>query len=83
MDEPTAALGVAESRQVLDLIRELHRGGTTVILISHNMAEVVDVATRVVVVKGGRKIADRPAAGLTADDLAHLVMVGQIPRQAA
>jgi len=38
---------------------------------------------RVVVFKGGRKIADRPAAGLTADDLAHLVMVGQIPREAA
>ena len=83
MDEPTAALGVAESRQVLDLIRELHRGGTTVILISHNMAEVVDVATRVVVIKGGRKIADRPAAGLGADDLAHLVMVGQLPRRQA
>ena len=83
MDEPTAALGVAESRQVLDLIRELHRGGTTVILISHNMAEVVDVATRVIVFKGGRKIADRLAAGLDADDLAHLVMVGQIPREAA
>jgi ABC-type sugar transport system ATPase subunit len=83
MDEPTAALGVAESRQVLDLIRELHRGGTTVILISHNMAEVVDVATRVVVLKGGRKIADLPTAGLTADGLAHLVMLGQLPRQAA
>ncbi|MEO8752519.1 MAG: ATP-binding cassette domain-containing protein [Casimicrobiaceae bacterium] len=83
MDEPTAALGVAESRQVLDLIRELQRGGTTVILISHNMAEVVAVATRVVVVKGGRKIADRAAAGLSGDDLAHLVMVGQIPREAA
>jgi ABC-type sugar transport system ATPase subunit len=83
MDEPTAALGVAETRQVQDLIRELHRGGTTVILISHNMAEVVEVATRVVVIKGGCKIADRPAAGLTADDLAHLVMLGQLPRQAA
>jgi ABC-type sugar transport system ATPase subunit len=79
MDEPTAALGVAESRQVLDLIRELHRGGTTVILISHNMAEVVEVATRVAVLKSGRKVADRPAAGLTADDLAHLVMTGQPP----
>ena len=78
MDEPTAALGVAESREVLSLIRELHRNGTTVILVSHNMAEVVDVATRVVVFKGGRKIADRPAEGLTADDLAHLVMVGHI-----
>jgi simple sugar transport system ATP-binding protein len=83
MDEPTAALGVAESRQVQDLIRELHGTGTTVILISHNMAEVVEVATRVVVIKGGRKIADRPVTGLSADDLAHLVMVGQIPRQAA
>jgi len=79
MDEPTAALGVAESRQVLDLIRELHRTGTTVILISHNMAEVVEVATRVVVLKSGSKIADRPAAGLSADDLAHLVMTGQLP----
>jgi ABC-type sugar transport system ATPase subunit len=83
MDEPTAALGVAETRQVQDLIRELQRGGTTVILISHNMAEVVAVATRVVVIKGGRKIADRPAEGLAADDLAHLVMAGQLPRQAA
>jgi simple sugar transport system ATP-binding protein len=83
MDEPTAALGVAESRQVLDLIRELHRGGTTVILISHNMADVVAVATRVAVLKNGRKIADRPVEGLTADDLAHLVMVGQLPQRVA
>jgi ABC-type sugar transport system ATPase subunit len=79
MDEPTAALGVTESRQVLDLIRELNRGGTTVILISHNMAEVIEVATRVAVLKSGRKIADRPTAGISADDLAHLVMTGQVP----
>ena len=79
MDEPTAALGVAESRQVLDLISELHRAGTTVILISHNMTEVVQVATRVAVLKSGRKMADLPAAGLSADDLAHLVMTGQFP----
>lgn len=82
MDEPTAALGVAESRQVLDLIRELHRGSTTVILISHNMADIVEVATRVAVLKNGRKVADLPAAGLSADDLAHLVMTGQMPRAA-
>jgi len=80
MDEPTAALGVAESRQVLDLIRELARAGATVILISHNMAQVVEVASRVAVLKSGRKIADRPVAGLSADDLAHLVMVGQLPQ---
>lgn len=79
MDEPTAALGVVESRQVLDLIRELERGGTTVILISHNMAEVVDVASRVAILKGGRKVADRSTQGLTGDDLAHLVMTQQLP----
>jgi ABC-type sugar transport system ATPase subunit len=80
MDEPTAALGVAEGRQVLELVRELQRGGTTVLLISHNMADIVAVATRVAVLKAGRKIADLPAAGLSADDLAHLVMTGQKPR---
>ena len=79
MDEPTAALGVAESRQVLDLIRELARSGTTVVLVSHNMAEVVEVATRVAVLKSGRKIADRSTEGLSGDDLAHLVMTGQLP----
>jgi simple sugar transport system ATP-binding protein len=79
MDEPTAALGVAESRQVLDLVRELARAGTTVILVSHSMAEVVEVATRVAVLKNGRKIADLPTSGLRADDLAHLVMTGQRP----
>ena len=83
MDEPTAALGVAETRQVHELIGELHRGGTTVVLISHNMAEVVAVATRVIVLKGGRKIADRAAAGLSAEELAHLVMMGPGSRRAA
>ncbi len=82
MDEPTAALGVSESRQVRDLIRELHKNGTTVIIVSHNMAEVVDVATRVVVLKAGRMIADRPAAGLDADSLAHLVMTGVLRQHA-
>ena len=82
MDEPTAALGVAESAEVLDLIRELRRGGTTVILVSHNMAEIVGVATRVAVLKNGRKIADLPVDGITADSLAHLVMTGALPQAA-
>ncbi len=82
MDEPTAALGVAESRQVLDLIRALQRGGTTVILVSHNMADIIGVASRVAVLKNGGKIADLPVEGLSADDLAHLVMTGQRMRAA-
>jgi ABC-type sugar transport system ATPase subunit len=76
MDEPTAALGVKETAQVLDLIRRLHAEGRTVILVSHAMADVAAVATRIVVLKAGRKVADRPVEGMNADALAHLVMTG-------
>ena len=64
MDEPTAALGVKETAQVLDLIRQLKADGRTVILISHNMRDVVALAIRVVILSHGRKIVDRPVAGL-------------------
>jgi ABC-type sugar transport system ATPase subunit len=76
MDEPTAALGVKETAQVLGLIRRLHDEGRTVILVSHAMQDVVAVAGRVVVLKAGRKVADRPVAGLAAAELAALVMRG-------
>jgi ABC-type sugar transport system ATPase subunit len=79
MDEPTAALGVAESRRVLDLIRQLRQDGGAVLLVSHNMADVVAVATRAVVLKAGRKIFDDSIGQLTADDLGHIVMTGQGP----
>ena len=59
MDEPTAALAVAETRKVLQLIRRLAEGGRAVILISHNMHDVFEVADRIVVFRRGRKIAER------------------------
>jgi ABC-type sugar transport system ATPase subunit len=77
MDEPTAALGVKETAQVLDLIRRLKADGKTVILVSHNMADVVAVASRVAIFKSGRKVIDRVTAGLDADALAHMVMTGK------
>jgi len=77
MDEPTAALGVKETAQVLDLIRRLHAEQRTVILVSHAMQDVVAVADRVVILKAGRKVADRPVAGLSAADLAALIMRGE------
>ncbi|ALA18852.1 MULTISPECIES: ATP-binding cassette domain-containing protein [Chelatococcus] len=77
MDEPTAALGVKETALVLDLIRKLNAEGRTVVLISHNMADVTAVATRVAILKSGRKVIDRPVAGLDADGLAHMVMTGK------
>jgi ABC-type sugar transport system ATPase subunit len=77
MDEPTAALGVKETAQVLDLIRRLKADGKTIILVSHNMADVCAVATRVAIFKSGRKAIDRPIAGLDPDTLAHMVMTGK------
>jgi ABC-type sugar transport system ATPase subunit len=76
MDEPTAALGVKETAQVLDLIRHLQSEGRTVILISHNMADVATLATRVAIMKAGAKVIDRPAAGLSPDDIGHMIMTG-------
>jgi ABC-type sugar transport system ATPase subunit len=54
LDEPTAALGVRESRQVLDLVRRLPEQGVGVILISHNLEQVSEVADRAVVLRQGR-----------------------------
>jgi simple sugar transport system ATP-binding protein len=76
MDEPTAALGVRETAVVLDLIPRLRETGHTIVLISHNMADVVAVATRVAILKSGRKVYDSQAEGLTAGQLASLVMSG-------
>jgi ABC-type sugar transport system ATPase subunit len=76
MDEPTAALGVRETALVLDLVRRLKAGGRTILLISHAMRDVVALADRVVILGAGAKIADRPAAGLTADDLSRMIMNG-------
>jgi len=76
MDEPTAALGVRETALVLALIRTLRGAGRTVLLISHSMRDVASLADRVVIMGAGRKIADRPVAGLSADDLTHLIMDG-------
>jgi ABC-type sugar transport system ATPase subunit len=76
MDEPTAALGVKETALVLDLVRKLKAGGRTIILISHNMRDVVALADRVVIMGAGRKVHDRPLGDLTPDDLTHLIMSG-------
>ncbi len=55
MDEATAALGVKETRKVLDLIHKLRDAGVTIIIISHNMDDIVAVTNRVVILKNGEK----------------------------
>ena len=57
MDEPTAALGVKESGQVLELIREVRAHRVPVVLISHNMPQVLEVADRVHIMRLGRRVA--------------------------
>jgi D-xylose transport system ATP-binding protein len=57
LDEPTAALGVAQTRQVLDLIRRLRGQGLGVVVISHNMVDIFDVCDRIVVLYLGRRVA--------------------------
>ena len=57
LDEPTAALGVAQTRQVLELIRRLREQGLGVVVISHNLVDVFSVADRIIVLRLGRRVA--------------------------
>jgi D-xylose transport system ATP-binding protein len=57
LDEPTAALGVAQTRQVLNLIKRLREQGLAVVVISHNLVDVFEVVDRVIVMRLGRRIA--------------------------
>ena len=75
MDEPTAALGVAEQFKVLTLVRTLRDQGVPVIIISHNMQDVFAVADRIVVLRRGKKVGERLAAQTTPDEIVSL-MVG-------
>jgi ABC-type sugar transport system ATPase subunit len=75
MDEPTAALGVAEQHKVLTLVRTLRDQGVPVIIISHNMQDVFAVADRIVILRRGRKVGELVAAETTPDEVVSL-MVG-------
>lgn len=74
MDEPTAALGVRETEQVLTLIRQLKETGVTVILVSHNMNDVVAVADRVTLLSAGRTLDTLSTKGLSAQALSQRIL---------
>lgn len=73
LDEPTAALGVAQTAEVLDLIGRLRERGLGVLMISHNMADVLKVADRVVVLRLGRNGGEFEAAGTHPDQLVSAI----------
>jgi D-xylose transport system ATP-binding protein len=73
LDEPTAALGVPQTRQVLDLIRRLKEQGLGVVVISHNLADVFEVADRIVVLRLGRRVATFDAHGVSREDIVSAI----------
>ena len=74
LDEPLAAMGVKESMVILDLIRQLkRRGGTSIIMIAHNFAQIVDVCDRVIALQHGRITYDRAISDTSVHELTELV----------
>jgi ribose transport system ATP-binding protein len=76
LDEPTAMLPHTEVDKLLEIVREVRRGGTSVLYVSHRMDEIFDIADRVTVLRGGRLIGTRDVADLTPQTLATM-MVGE------
>jgi ABC-type sugar transport system ATPase subunit len=76
LDEPTAALGVRESRNVLDLILRLREEGVAVVVVSHAMDHVMEVADRAVVLRRGRKVGELIPSADTYHDIVSLIVGG-------
>jgi D-xylose transport system ATP-binding protein len=74
LDEPTAALGLRESRQVLDLVERLRAEGNAVILITHNMEQVVDIADRAMVMRRGRKVGEVKPSAQTRKEIVSMIV---------
>jgi ABC-type sugar transport system ATPase subunit len=69
MDEPTAALGVVQTEQVLRLIESVRAEGKAIVLISHNLPDVFRVADRIQVLRLGKRVADFATTDVTMDDV--------------
>ncbi|WEK51536.1 MAG: ATP-binding cassette domain-containing protein [Candidatus Kaistia colombiensis] len=73
LDEPTAAISVRQVAEVLELIRKLKAAGVAVILISHRMPDVFTVCDRVMVLRRGRKVADKPIGETSPEEVTGLI----------
>jgi simple sugar transport system ATP-binding protein len=76
MDEPTAALAVKETGKVLDIISNLRENGVSVILISHRLQDVFNVADRIMVLRSGETIADEKVENTTMDRIVKYIVGG-------
>jgi D-xylose transport system ATP-binding protein len=83
MDEPTAALGVHETKMVADLIQELKKQGLGIFLISHDTREMMELCDRVSVMKNGQVVGTERVEDVTEDDILSMIILGKNPRAAA
>jgi len=82
MDEPTAALGPAETAQVGELIKQLKAEGIGIFLISHDLHDVFDLADRVTVMKNGRVVGTASTDNVSHDDVLGMIIAGKCPPSA-
>jgi len=82
LDEPTAALGVAQTRQVLDLVKRLAEQGLAVVIISHNLHDIFEVANRITVLRLGRSIGVYDREKTTQQEVVHAITAG-VPTKVA
>ena len=78
LDEPTAALGVAQTRQVLDLVRRLADKGLAVVLISHNLHDIFEVTDRITVLRLGQKVREFRTSETTQQEVVHAITAGKL-----
>jgi len=78
LDEPTAALGVAQTRQVLDLVRRLAEKNLAVALISHNLYDVFEVADRITVLRLGQNVRDFNTSETTQQEIVLAMTAGAL-----
>jgi D-xylose transport system ATP-binding protein len=78
LDEPTAALGVAQTRQVLDLVRRLRDRDLGVVIVSHNLHDVFEVADRITVLRLGQRVAVLDRAKTTQQEVVQAITAGTI-----
>lgn len=83
LDEPTAALGVEETRKVYALIREMRDAGVAILLISHNLNHVFENCDRITVLKTGRLVGSRRACETSRDDILRMIVSGIAEAQSA
>ncbi len=77
LDEPTAALGVAQTRQVLDLVRRLAEKGLAVVLVSHNLNDVFEVADRITVLRLGRNVGVYEKSETNEQEIVEAITLGK------